>query len=167
MISITLKKARTSLLKLVSITSIILLFLVTIILLPTESVFAQENNETVIIELPNFKWKPIDGVPKGPEVTVLNGNPSEGASEMMIKLPAGYAFPRHYHSNREVLLLSKGDLTYIFDNGKKLDLKTNSYINVPRHTTHSLTCHQEACLIYAKFDQPFDMILNPLPSSDS
>ncbi len=33
-------------------------------------------------------------------------------------------------------------------------------------TTRSLICHQEACLIYAKFDKPFYMILNPLPKSD-
>lgn len=166
MTSKTLKNAKTAIFKFVSITSIVVLSLFATILLPTQSAFAQENNKTVIIELSNFNWKPIDRVPKGAEFTVLNGNPSEGASEMMIKLPSGYAFPRHYHSNREVLLLSKGDLTYIFDNGKKLDLKTNSYINVPRHTTHSLTCHQEACLIYAKFEKPFDLILNPLSKSD-
>ena len=97
---------------------------------------------------------------------MLSGNPATGASEVVIRLPAGYLFPHHSHTSREVLFWSKGEFTYIADDGTKQSLKAGSYLDLPSGTKHSVICGQQPCLVYARYDKPFDLVLSSGPQPD-
>ncbi|KST61779.1 cupin domain-containing protein [Mastigocoleus testarum] len=166
MLSKVLEIAKTIILKFTLITiSLVVLF--TGILFPTQSALSLEKSNSTIANLSSLSWKPIDGIPQGAQVAVLNGNTTKGASEVMIRLPAGYTFPHHSHSSREVLFLSEGEITYIADDGNKQKLPANSYLDLPSGTKHSVLCGQNPCLVFARYEQPFDLILSPAPKTKS
>ena len=165
MISKTLKQAKTATFNFIR-TAVILVLLLAGILFPSQSALSVENTNSAIADLSTVTWKPLEGVPKGAEVAVLSGNPATGASEVMIRLPAGYLFPHHSHTSREVLFWSEGKFTYIADDGTKQTLEPDSYLNLPSGTKHSVLCGQEPCLVYARYDKPFDLLLSPAPKND-
>lgn len=162
MISTTLKQAQKATFKFIRIGAIILLLLAGI-LFPCSSALSVEKTSSAIADPSTLTWKPIAGIPEGAEVAVLSGNPAISASEVMIRLPAGYSFPHHFHSGREILFWSEGEFTYIADDGSKQTLAPGSYLNLPSGTKHSVLCGQQPCLVYARYDQPFDLLLSSLP----
>ena len=162
MMSKTLKPAKTATLKLMGTTMIAIVLLITI-LLPCQPALSVENTDNIITNLSTVTWKALDGVPEGAEVAVLSGNPATGASEVAIRLPAGYLFPHHSHTSPEVLFWSEGQFTYIADDGTQQNLEPDSYLNLPSGTKHSVLCGQDPCLVYARYDEPFDLLLSPAP----
>lgn len=166
MISQTLKQAKIATLKFIKITVILVLLLVGMLFSPS-SAFSLKNVNSAIADPSSLTWKPLEGIPEGVEVAVLSGNPATGASEVVLSLPAGYFFPHHAHSSREVLFWSKGDFTYIADDGTKQNLEAGSYLNLPSGTKHSVVCGQQPCLVYARYDKPFDLLLGPTSENDN
>lgn len=164
MISKTLTRAKTVTFKLIKTTAILVLLLAGMLFL-SQSALSVENTNSAITNLSNVTWKPLAGIPEGAEVAVLNGNPATGASEVLLRLPAGYLFPHHSHTSPEVLFWSKGEFTYIADDGTKQNLQPDSYLNLPSGSKHSVLCGQEPCLVYARYDQPFDLLLSPSPKN--
>ncbi len=165
MISQTLKQAKTATFKFMK-TAVILVLLLAGMLFPSPSALSVENTQSAIADSSTLTWKPLEGIPKGAEVAVLSGNPATGASEVIISLPAGYLFPHHSHTSREVLFLSEGEFTYITDDGSKQTLEPGSYLNLPSGTKHSVVCGREPCLVYARYDKPFDLLLSPAPKDN-
>ena len=161
----TLQQAKTATFKFIK-TAVILLLLLAGILFSSQSALAVENTQSAIADSSTLTWKPLAGIPEGAEVAVLSGNPATSASEVMIRLPAGYLFPHHSHSSREILFWSEGEFTYIADDGSKQTLAPDSYLNLPSGTKHSVVCGQEPCLVYARYDEPFDLLLSPAPKED-
>ena len=168
MISNTLPRAKTATLKLKFIkTVVILVLLLTGMLVTSQSALSVENTNSMIVDPSTLNWKPLAGITKGAEVAVLSGNPATSASEVVLRLPAGYFFPHHSHTSPEVLFWSKGEFTYIADDGTKQDLQPETYLNLPSGTKHSVVCGQEPCLVYARYDKPFDLLLSPGAKNDS
>ncbi|MDJ0745698.1 MAG: cupin domain-containing protein [Xenococcaceae cyanobacterium MO_167.B27] len=165
MISTTLKRAKTATFNFMK-TAVILLVLLAAMLLSSQSALSAENTNSKIADLSTLTWKPLEGIPEGAEVAVLNGNPATGASEVAIRLPAGYLFPHHSHTSSEVLFWSEGEFTYIADDGSKQTLKPDSYLNLPSGTKHSVVCGEQPCLVYARYDKPFDLLLSPPPKNN-
>ena len=165
MISTTLKQATTATFKLIK-TAMILVLLLAGTLLFSSSALSVENTNSTIAEPSTLTWQPLEGIPKGAEVAVLSGNPATGASEVAIRLPAGYLFPHHSHTSREILFWSEGEFTYIADDGTKQTLAPDSYLNLPSGTKHSVVCGQQPCLVYARYDEPFDLLLSPAPTDN-
>ncbi|MDJ0686994.1 MAG: DUF4437 domain-containing protein [Xenococcaceae cyanobacterium MO_188.B32] len=165
MISQTLKQAKIVTFKFIR-TAVILAVLLAGMLFLSSSALSVENTNSEIVDPSTLTWKPLEGIPEGAEVAVLSGNPATGASEVAIRLPAGYLFPHHSHTSREVLFWSEGEFTYIADDGSKKNLAPDSYLNLPSGTKHSVVCGQQPCLVYARYDKPFDLILSPSPKND-
>jgi quercetin dioxygenase-like cupin family protein len=88
---------------------------------------AQQHAEksSVIVEVPakSVKWAPanIPGLVPGMEMAVISGNPEvEGRPyTMRLRLPAGYAFPAHWHPNDENVTVLSG--TFFVAMGAKTD----------------------------------------------
>ena len=147
-------------------TAVILVLLLAGMLFLVPSALSVENSTSAIADPSTLTWQPLAGVPQGVEVAVLNGDPATGASEVALRLPAGYLFPHHSHTSSEVLFWSEGEFTYIADDGSKQTLEPGSYLNLPSGTKHSVLCGQQPCLVYARYEQPFDLLLSPSPTSD-
>lgn len=145
---------------------LIVVVLLAVMLLPYQPAFAGENTDSIITNLPIMSWEPLEGIQEGAEVSVLKGDPETGAAEVLIRLPAGYLFPHHSHTSPEILFWSEGEFTYIADDGTQQSLGPNTYLNLPPGTKHSVLCGQQPCLVYARYDGPFDLLLSPSPSTE-
>ncbi len=171
--STTLKQWKFSIVKVIGALVIVMVVLAGM-LLPAESAIAQsaleviaaENPESIITDLSTLTWSPYPGVREGAELAVLRGDPATEPSEAVARLPAGYLFPHHYHTSRELLIFIEGDFTYIADDGTTQTLDNNAYLNLSGGTKHSVRCGPEPCLLYAQYDGPYDLILSPPPDND-
>ncbi|WP_019506010.1 cupin domain-containing protein [Pleurocapsa sp. PCC 7319] len=166
MISNTLKQTTTATFKFIK-TAVILMLLLAGMLITSQSAWSLENASSMIADSSTLNWKPLKGIPDGAKVAVLAGNPAKSASEVVISLPAGYLFPHHSHTSPEILFWSKGEFTYIADDGTKQNLQPDTYLNLPSGTKHSVVCGQEPCLVYARYDKPFDLLLSSAPKNES
>ena len=165
MISKTLKQTKTATFKFIK-TAVVLVLLLAGMLITSQSAWSVENVPSMIADSSTLNWKPLEGIPEGAKVAVLAGNPTTSASEVVISLPAGYLFPHHSHTSPEILFWSKGEFTYIADDGTKQDLQPDTYLNLPSGTKHSVVCGQEPCLVYARYDKPFDLLLSSAPKNE-
>lgn len=163
--STTLKQWAASIIRRIEALLLVILVL-GVMFLQSEGVLASENSESIITNLSTVTWSPYPGVPEGAELAMLRGNSAIEPSEALARLPAGYLFPHHYHTSRELLLFIEGDFTYIADDGTTQTLEDKAYLNLPGGTKHSVLCGDEPCLLYAQYDGPYDLILSPPPSSD-
>ncbi len=163
--SITLKQWKASIIRIIEALVIVMVVLAGM-LLPANRAIAAENTESIITDLSTVTWSPYPGVPEGAELAVLRGDIATEPSEAVARLPAGYLFPHHYHTSRELLIFLEGNFTYIRDDGTTQTFNTNAYLNLPGGTKHSVRCGQQPCLLYAQYDGPYDLILSPPPGSD-
>ena len=56
-----------------------------------------------------LKWGPCPPLfPKGCEIAVLRGDPSEPNADVFLKVPANYTIPPHWHTSAERMVLVSG-----------------------------------------------------------
>jgi hypothetical protein len=107
------------------------------------------------------EWMPMpDIVPKGAMFKVMHGDPAKGAADFYIKLPAGYAFPLHFHTANERLFVDNGQLEAFGAHGAGDLLGSGGYAFMPAKMPHYVKCVSKTeCTIYMSSDGPFDIFL--------
>jgi len=110
---------------------------------------------------PNLKWGPCPDIfPKGCEVTVLSGDPANGAADVYLRATAGTKLEGHWHHSPEHVVLVKGKFSVTFDDGRKASLEQGAYTLIPAGLPHSAACEgPEACVIFIGFERPVDALL--------
>ena len=104
---------------------------------------AKPGEEVHVVKSPSdVKWG--DGpptLPKGVKAAVLHGDPGKPAPfTLLLKMPAGYKVPAHWHSQDENVLVVSGTLNVGM--GDKLDaakataLKPGAYVFMPAKMHH-------------------------------
>jgi quercetin dioxygenase-like cupin family protein len=71
---------------------------------------------------------------------VLNGDPSKGASMLVLKATSGCRVPWHWHSSTEEVVLSAGVGRLEMKDAKPSTVRAGSYAMVPAHHAHQFTC---------------------------
>lgn len=100
-----------------------------------------------------------DGLP-GCDLILLDGDPGSGPSQWLIRLRAGQAFPKHWHSTAENMVSVRGALTFNFETGQRHTLRPGEYLHYPAGMIHWGQCEQfEDCLFYVFNDLPYDIHL--------
>ncbi len=100
-----------------------------------------------------------DGLP-GCDLILLNGDPGSGATQWLVRLRAGQAFPKHWHNTAENMVSVRGALTFNFENGQSHTLRPGEYLHYQAGMIHWGQCEQsEDCLFYVFNDQPYDIHL--------
>ncbi len=100
-----------------------------------------------------------DGLP-GCDLILLEGDPSSGPTQWLIRLRAGQAFPKHWHNTAENMVSVRGALTFNFETGQRHTLRPGEYLHYPAGMIHWGQCEQfEDCLFYVFNDQPYDIHL--------
>jgi len=129
---------------------------------------AAAAEEAHIVATPgSAKWGDAPpNLPKGAQLAVLHGDP--GKAEMfsvMLKMPAGYKIPAHWHSQDENLVIISG--AFYAGMGDKLDmkkaqaLKPGAYVYMPAKM-HHYAYTEEATEIQIHGHWPFDInYINP------
>lgn len=110
---------------------------------------------------PQLQWSPCPPVfPKGCEVTVLRGDPVNGRADVFLKAPANYAFPLHWHTSPEHMILVAGELHVAYEGKEPFVLKPGSYAYGPAKAKHQARCADAGpCVLFIAFESPIDATL--------
>lgn len=106
----------------------------------------------------NLQWGPCPEIfPKGCEVSVLQGDPAKGGSDVFLKFPGKYKFPAHSHTSEEHITLISGELKVQYQGEKAQVVKPGSYLFGPEGHVHQGEClSSEPCVLFINFDRPID-----------
>lgn len=109
-----------------------------------------------------LKWGPCPPfLPKGCQITVLQGDPAKNNADIFFKVPANSVLPRHWHTSAERMVLVSGELHVTYDGHKTAVLKPGSYAYGPAKLAHQAECKKAGpCVLFIAFEQPIDAVPN-------
>ena len=105
-----------------------------------------------------LKWGPCPPLfPKGCEIAVLHGDPSEPNADVFLKVPANYTIPPHWHTSAERMVLVSGELHVEYDGHGSSVLMPGTYAYGPAKAPHKASCKASAaCVLFIAFESPVD-----------
>jgi mannose-6-phosphate isomerase-like protein (cupin superfamily) len=114
-----------------------------------------------------LKWDKL--VPElgtgSPEITILHVDPKSGASQLMIRSPANYHAPRHWHTANETHVVLYGTWIMKHDGGEKeKELGPGGFNYMPGKMVHEGWVGSEGNLLFITVDGPWDLHLMDGPS---
>ena len=97
--------------------------------------------------------------PNGPNIVVLEGDPTSGPSLTMFRFTPNYVGSRrlHFHTHDYRLWLIEGTLKHWGEDGSEEAasvLRPGSYVHQPAGELHAANCLAERCTAYVLFDGP-------------
>jgi mannose-6-phosphate isomerase-like protein (cupin superfamily) len=109
-----------------------------------------------------LKWDKL--VPElgagSPEITILHVDPKSGASQLMIRSPANYHAPRHWHTANETHVVIYGTWIMKHDGGEKeKELGPGGFNYMPGKMVHEGWVGPEGNLLFITVDGPWDLHL--------
>jgi quercetin dioxygenase-like cupin family protein len=130
----------------------------------TTAVAQEATGEPPIVRThrdPQLKWNPCPPIfPKGCEVTVLQGDPANGRSDVFLRIPANYTLPLHWHTSPEHMILVAGELHVTYEGQKPSVLRAGSYAYGPAKARHEARCAKAGpCVLFIAFESPIDAVL--------
>jgi quercetin dioxygenase-like cupin family protein len=120
------------------------------------AVQAQETSHAVGRNLDEMKFVLMPGLPSCAQLSVQNGDPTAGPSIILIKTPAGCAFPWHWHTPNEHVMLVSGAALVETRDGKTFKLRQGGFTMLPSRHIHQFRAEQ-ACVLYLYPDAKFDI----------
>ena len=103
-------------------------------------------------------WGPCpDFIPKGCEIAVLHGDPTQANADVFFKVPANFTIPDHWHTSAERMVLVSGELQVSYDGAPPTVLQPGMYAYGPPRLGHRAVCGSGApCVLFIAFDAPMD-----------
>jgi quercetin dioxygenase-like cupin family protein len=122
--------------------------------------FAQQPPTAWTAKDSQLKWGPCPPfLPKGCEISVLNGDPAKNNADIFLKVPANSTIPRHWHTSAERMVLVSGELHVTYDGQKTAVLKPGTYAYGPAKLPHKAECKKGApCVLFIAFESPVDAV---------
>lgn len=107
---------------------------------------------------PDIAWGPCpDFFPAGCQLAVIQGDPTKPNADIYFKIPGGYAFPAHWHTSAERMVLVSGELNVTYKGQPTTHLKRGTYAYGPAKAVHHGECiSKEACVLTIAFEEPVD-----------
>lgn len=132
----------------------------TILLLVSSNAYAEDRALVTSHTDKSLQWGACPAfIPKGCEIAVLQGDPSNNNLDVFFKVPADFHIPYHKHTSQERMILVSGTLDVTYDNHEKATINTGSYAFGPAQLPHSAYCHKgDDCVLYIGFVAPLDAI---------
>jgi quercetin dioxygenase-like cupin family protein len=104
-------------------------------------------------------WKPVDPKFPGLQLFAVWGNPSEGASEIVQKFPAGMDSGWHWHTAAYEGVVVQGKFTHTFQGAAPETGGPGSMWSQPARQVHDDKCEAGAdCIIVVYFHGKLDFI---------
>ena len=103
------------------------------------------------------KFAPLPGLPACATLAVESGDPSQGASVILLKGPAGCRIPWHWHTATEqIMMVSGSSKVQMQDTGQTSSLGPGGYAMMPSKHVHQFTC-ASACAAFVSSNAAFDI----------
>src|SRR5205823_5756215 len=115
----------------------------------TVSAVAQDNAMT-FTPMAASKFMNMPGVPTCMKIAVQRGDPSKGASTLLLKFTPGCVVPWHWHTAGEHLMVVSGSGKAEMKDGKPAVMKTGDYAYLPAKSIHQF----KATTAVTMFDMP-------------
>ncbi|WP_290650302.1 cupin domain-containing protein [Aquisalimonas sp.] len=121
---------------------------------------AAGNGHQVVVP-DQIEWQEgPDFIEPGAELTLLAGDPAEGAFTARLRLPAGYDIHSHYHSGNKYLTVISGALHIGFgdelDKDQGMKVSAGSFVKVPPHHNH-YEWFEEETVLQVHVTEPFEV----------
>jgi quercetin dioxygenase-like cupin family protein len=135
-----------------------------VMLLVGAVVFAQapakppSSEDALVANLADAKWaaRTMPEIPAGTIAATIAVDPKTEGPLAYTKFPPSYAFPMHWHSHPEYIVLLSGKASFTL-NGKTHQLLPGAYVTIPAKAHHSVTCSAESeCVLLARRGGPVD-----------
>ena len=89
---------------------------------------------------------------------VETGDPSKGASTVILKAPSGCVVPWHWHTAQEQLMVVSGDVLAEMTGQPPTPLSGGGFAVMAGNMAHQFTCRgREACVMFVTFDRAYDI----------
>ena len=86
------------------------------------------------------------------------GNPDTGPSTHILKFPKGCAYPWHYHTAEEQLMVVQGAVSVQMDKNAAVSLDPGGFAVMTGKEPHRFSCVSEhECLAFVHFDRAYDI----------
>jgi mannose-6-phosphate isomerase-like protein (cupin superfamily) len=106
-----------------------------------------------------MQWNPMvpELAEKSSMITILHTDPVTKATQLMIRVPANFHVPKHWHSANEVHVIMEG--TFVMEcDGKRETLTKGSFNYVPKTMQHEAwTTPDEGALLFITVDSAWDI----------
>ena len=128
------------------------------------SVLAQakstESMQTFTSTDKKLKWGACpDGLPKGCQLAVLQGDPAKPGADVYLKLPPKSKIAAHKHTSPERIVVIQGDLTVRYEGMKPARVGSGTYLYGPAEVVHEADCvSTQPCVLFISFEKPVDLI---------
>ncbi len=101
------------------------------------------------------------GIPKGCEFAVVNGDLTKPSAHVLIRIPASARFPKLWHSTPEHGVMIQGKVIGKDQDGKEFVVMPGAYWYFPAGFVHGgAACSDDGpCLFYEAYDKPFDITI--------
>ena len=117
---------------------------------------AQNGSMGAVRNVGEMKFMEFPGMPTCATGAVQSGDPTQGTSIILIKVASGCAFPWHWHTPNEHLMIVSGSGVAEMKGGKPVTLQAGAYAMMPSKEVHRLRC-PGGCTLYLYSDGAFDM----------
>lgn len=134
------------------------------LLLAVTSAAMSANAQSTVIAVEDAKLVPLDlRAPDGAAMALLWGDPANGPSAMLLRLPKG-PIPVHVHSSTYHLIVLRGTMKHWDPTGTEATSKplgVGSYWRQPGGMAHGDACLSDDCLVHLVWDGKRDAYLPP------
>lgn len=113
-------------------------------------------SQPMAVNMSDMKFMELPGAPTCAQASVLSGDPEKGPSIMLAKAKAGCAFPWHWHTPNENVMMVSGTGRIETKDGKPAMAQPGAYAMMPSKHVHQFRC-MTPCALYLYADGPFDM----------
>jgi len=122
----------------------------------------------VYLNTRDLKWDKL--VPElgagSPEITILHVDPKSGGTQLMIRSPANYHAPRHWHTANETHTVIYGTWIMKHDGGEKeKELGPGGYNYMPSKMVHEAWVGPDGNLLFITVDGPWDLNMMDGPTA--
>ena len=130
--------------------------LVFVLLGLTSLVAAQEMSHMGVVSPPTAKFGSMAGLPSCMTLSVLHGDPTKGASVILLKFAPGCSVPWHWHTANETLVMVAGTGSAQMQDGQPMAMRAGDYLYLPAKGIHRFSA-KSAVYMYDMPDGAFDI----------
>ena len=117
---------------------------------------AQNDNAMAYGTPSKSKFVNMPNLPDCMKVAVERGDPSKGASVLLLKFEPGCTIPWHWHTAGETLIIVKGTGKMQMKDGQPMDAGVGDFVYLPGKNVHTFRS-SSAVLLYDLPDGAFDI----------
>lgn len=108
----------------------------------------QAKNGITVHMLKDLKWEQAPDAPEGLMMSMVWGDPDQGAYGGYIKFPAGMKMGLHYHTNTSKDVLISGKLIVTGEDGTRHEFGPGAYAEVPANWNHTTEVGPEGAVVF-------------------